>query len=41
MTIRNAKINEARIIKDVYENAKLFMRASGNMHQWTGDYPSV
>lgn len=41
MTIRNAKINEARLIKDIYEGAKLFMRASGNMHQWTGDYPSV
>ena len=41
MTIRNATENEATIIKDIYENAKLFMRASGNMHQWTGNYPSI
>ncbi len=41
MTIRNAKPQEVLIIKDIYESAKLFMRASGNMHQWTGDYPST
>ena len=40
MTVRNATPQELEAIKDIYENAKLFMRSSGNMHQWTGDYPS-
>ncbi len=41
MNIRNAFVNEAQKIKEIYENAKLFMRASGNMHQWGGDYPEL
>ncbi len=40
MMIRNADINELSLIKDIYENAKIFMRQSGNLHQWTGNYPS-
>ena len=40
MNIRNAKVNELNIIKAIYEDAKTFMRQSGNMHQWTGNYPS-
>ena len=40
MTVRNATPQELEAIKEIYENAKLFMRSSGNMHQWTGDYPS-
>ena len=41
MIIRNAKLDEVLIIKSTYENAKKFMRQSGHMHQWTGDYPSI
>ncbi len=41
MIIRNAKIEELCNIKQIYENAKLYMRASGNMHQWAGDYPEL
>lgn len=41
MNIRNALPEEAQTIKEIYENAKLFMRASGNMHQWSGDYPEL
>ena len=41
MTIRNAKTEEAEHIKEIYEGAKLFMRASGNHDQWTGNYPSI
>lgn len=29
------------MIMPVYESAKLFMRKSGNMTQWTGGYPSA
>lgn len=41
MNIRNADLLEAQEIKQIYENAKLFMRASGNMHQWNGSYPEI
>ena len=41
MEIRKAIPTEAEAIKEIYENAKLFMRQNGNMHQWTGDYPTL
>lgn len=41
MIIRLASIEEAALIKQIYENAKLFMRKSGNLHQWGGDYPEL
>lgn len=40
MQIRNAEALDLGRIKEIYENAKRFMRANGNMHQWTGNYPS-
>ena len=40
MQIRNAEALDLGRIKEIYENAKQFMRANGNMHQWTGNYPS-
>lgn len=41
MEIRKAYPSEAEEIKEIYETAKLFMRQNGNMHQWTGDYPTL
>lgn len=41
MIIRNAKTEELYQIKQIYENAKLFMRQSGNLKQWAGDYPEL
>ena len=40
MKIRNADISELLTIKEIYTHAKRFMRQSGNLHQWTGNYPS-
>ncbi len=40
MTIRNALTSDIDRIKEIYANAKLFMRANGNTEQWTGNYPS-
>lgn len=40
MQIRKASLNDLGRIKEIYENAKKFMRASGNREQWTGNYPS-
>ena len=40
MEIERAKIENLETIMSVYDKAKDIMRASGNMHQWTGGYPS-
>lgn len=40
MVIRKAKYNDLDIIKSIYEDARAFMRQSGNMKQWTGGYPA-
>ena len=40
MQIRNATPSDLNRIKEIYENAKKFMRANGNHEQWSGNYPS-
>lgn len=40
MEIERAKIENLETIMSVYDKAKGIMRASGNMHQWTGGYPA-
>ena len=40
MVIRKADKNDLEIIERIYEDARAFMRASGNMKQWTDGYPS-
>lgn len=39
MLIRNSVISELEDIMKVYENAKAFMRESGNFEQWIKGYP--
>ncbi len=39
-SIRKASIDDLDRILAVYESARRFMRATGNMTQWTGGYPS-
>ena len=39
MNIRQANISELSQIMDIYDNARTFMRASGNPTQWSGGYP--
>ena len=40
MKVRSATISDTSRIMTVLEAAKGIMRASGNMHQWIGGYPS-
>lgn len=40
MKIRKSTKEDMPEILALYENARKFMRANGNMHQWTGGYPS-
>ena len=40
MKIRLASSNDIGIIEKIYEDARVFMRQSGNMYQWQGIYPS-
>lgn len=40
MLVRSAHTGDLDAIKSVLEAAKGIMRASGNMSQWTGGYPS-
>lgn len=40
MEIERAKIENLETILSVYDKAKGIMRASGNIHQWTGGYPA-
>ncbi len=39
-TIRKAILSDIDNILAVYDSARSFMRATGNMTQWTGGYPS-
>lgn len=40
MTIRKATENDLERILPIYGAARLFMRQSGNMEQWAGNYPA-
>ena len=40
MKIRLASSNDIGRIEKIYEDARAFMRQSGNMYQWQGVYPS-
>ena len=37
---RRATAEDIDAIMPVYERARKFMRMTGNLHQWAGDYPS-
>lgn len=39
VTIRLARESDIETIERIFAEAKLFMRANGNMSQWTGSYP--
>lgn len=39
MEIRRARLEELNEIMDLYEQARQFMRRSGNLDQWTGGQP--
>lgn len=41
MEIRAATAQELDRLLHIYDNARDFMRASGNLNQWTGGYPSL
>ena len=41
MKIRCANLCEIETIMKIYDDARAFMRASGNMEQWIGGYPSL
>lgn len=41
MTIRNARQEEIDTLMALFESGKRIMRKSGNMKQWTGNYPSI
>ncbi|MGI6816184.1 GNAT family N-acetyltransferase [Bacteroides sp. KG123] len=40
IAIRRTRSEEADVLTDVFGKAKRIMRESGNMRQWTGNYPS-
>ena len=40
MTIRKSTIADITVMQQIFTEAKAKMRASGNMLQWTGGYPS-
>ncbi len=40
MHIRKASFDELDTIMSIYDAARAFMRASGNLEQWSGGYPS-
>ena len=41
MEIRKATLSDLPRLLEIFEKARTFMRANGNMEQWTGGYPSV
>ena len=41
MNIRKARMEELSSIDAIYENARAFMRKTGNMEQWAGGYPPI
>lgn len=40
LTIRDAKREELPLIQAMFSDARAFMRAGGNLTQWTGGYPT-
>ena len=40
MIIRKAVYDDINAVKSIYEDARAFMRQSGNMKQWSGGYPA-
>ena len=40
MKIRNASFDDIQRIMQIYENARVFMRSTGNLTQWNNGYPS-
>ena len=40
MQIRNATLNDLPQILTIYDDARAYMRANGNLHQWNNGYPS-
>ena len=40
MEIRNTLPEDMDRVMFIFEQAKQFMRLNGNLHQWTGGYPS-
>jgi len=41
MEIRPATYSDSADILQIYDAARAFMRANGNMSQWVGNYPSI
>lgn len=41
MEIRKAELSDLPRLLEIFEKARSFMRANGNMDQWTGGYPSA
>lgn len=41
MEIRLATYSDLEILMDIFEGAKRIMRASGNLQQWNGTYPTA
>ena len=40
MNIRNSKTEDLPVLMQIYDDAREFMRESGNAEQWSGGYPS-
>ena len=40
MEIRNTLPEDMDRVMFIFEQARQFMRLNGNLHQWTGGYPS-
>jgi len=40
LSIRPSTISDIAVMQEIFAEAKVKMRASGNMRQWTGKYPS-
>ena len=38
--IRKADLNDLPAVMPIFDDARAYMRANGNMKQWTGGYPS-
>ncbi|RFT38570.1 N-acetyltransferase, partial [Bifidobacteriaceae bacterium NR015] len=41
ITLRKATLGDLRNIEHIYENARKFMRVTGNPHQWGNSFPLV
>lgn len=40
LTIRKATVADLPVVMKLFDSARSIMRADGNMHQWTGGYPT-